>query len=417
MSDDEDKDADRLRHDPLLVKVEDAAEATIAAANQARDASLWAAEAVDRLAFDKTYDSRAKGNGHREPFKGKPRDKSADDKPLPPSRVIGAGTFMKTYTPISYTVEGLLPSGFFYALTAVTGAGKTALAQAVTFAVTMNRPNIIGAEVAPGRVAYVTLENPTDFKMKLAVGCHVHGISWDEIEPRLAVIEGRDTPEQILEGLKLDAEANGSFQHVNIDTLQAGFSAANAGAFNDNESILAYVMRLRALTGLPGQPSVLVLCHPTKNATEDNLQPYGGGATVNELDGNLTLWNSAQIKLHHTDKLRGPTFEPKYFRIEKCSCPDILDNKGRQILLPVMRPCTEMDAEERSTQDGNSQLALLRAMAASPGATQLELALAIGIKAKSAVNARIQKLKDKKLVEETLAGKWRLTPKGQKECK
>jgi hypothetical protein len=208
----------------------------------------------------------------------------------PPSRVIGAGTFMRSYAPISYTVEGLLPSGFFYALTAKTGAGKTAFAQALTFAVTMNRPVLIGAEVEPGRVAYVTLENPDDFKMKLAVGCYVHGISWDKIEPRLAIIEGRDTPEQIIDGLKLDAKANGSFQHVNIDALQAGFAAAGGGKFNDNESILAYVMRLRALTGLPGKPSVLVLCHLTKNATEDDLQPYGGGATINELDGNLTLW-------------------------------------------------------------------------------------------------------------------------------
>jgi hypothetical protein len=125
------------------------------------------------------------------------------------------------------------------------------------------------------------------------------GIGWEKLTLRLAVIQGRDTPEQIFDGLKLDAEANGSFQHVNIDTLQAGFSAAGAGKFNDNESILAYVMRLRPLTELPGEPSVLMLCHPTKDATEDNLVPYGGGATVNEIDGNLTLWKSAQIKLHH----------------------------------------------------------------------------------------------------------------------
>ncbi|PNE10602.1 MAG: hypothetical protein CR217_13420 [Beijerinckiaceae bacterium] len=331
---------------------------------------------------------------------------------LPPARVVGAGTFMRSYTPISYTVEGLLPSGFMYALTAKTGAGKTAFAQAVTFAVTMNKPDIIGAEVEPGRVAYVTLENPIDFKMKFAVGCYIHGISWDEIEPRVAIIEGRDTPEQIYEGLKLDAEANGPFQLVCFDTLQAGFSAANGGKFNDNESILAYVMRLRPLTTLPGQPSVLVLCHPTKNATEDDLLPYGG-ATVNELDGNLTLWKSAQIKLHHTDKLRGPTFEPKYFRIEKCSCPDIVDNKGRQILLPVMRPCTEMDAEERTVQEGNVELALLLAMIENPKGRQRTWATAIG-KAQSSVERLLARLDKRKFVEQPFKGKWIVTEKGRK---
>jgi hypothetical protein len=246
--------------------------------------------------------------------------------------------------------------------------------------------------------------------MKLAVGCYVHGISWDKIEPRLAIIEGRDTPEQIIDGLKLDAKANGSFQHVNIDTLQAGFAAAGGGKFNDNESILAYVMRLRVLTTLPGQPSVLVLCHPTKNATEDDLQPYGGGATVNEIDGNLTLWKSTQVKLHHTDKLRGPTFEPKYFRIEKLSCPEIVDKRGRQILLPVMRPCTEMDVEERSTQEGNTELALLRAIIENEKGTQREWAFRIG-KSQSSLQYLLKKLAKAKHISENF-GKWKPTKKG-----
>jgi hypothetical protein len=114
--------------------------------------------------------------------------------------------------------------------------------------------------------------------------------------------------------------------------------------------------------------------------------------------------------------LRGPEFEPKYFRIEMLSCHDIVDKQGGQILLPVMRPITETDAAEREKNEGNLDLALLRAMAASPDATQLEWAFAIGIRAKSAVNARIQKLKGKKLIEGTLAGQRRLTPKGQKEA-
>jgi hypothetical protein len=336
------------------------------------------------------------GNGKADDI---PPNLGEDPARQPPSRVIGAGTFMRTYAPISYTIDGQLPSGFL------------TFAQILTLAVSMNRPNIIGAEVEPGRVAYVTLENPIDFKMKLAVGCHVHNITFNDIEPRLAIIEGRDTPEQIIDGLRLDAEANGSFQHVNIDTLQAGFAAAGGGKFNDNEAILSYVMRLRALTGLPGQPSVLVLCHPTKNATEDDLQPYGGGATVNELDGNLTLWKASQIKLHHTDKLRGPTFEPKYFRIEKCSCPDIVDNKGRQILLPVMRPITETDAEERKTQEGNVELALLKTMIENEEGTQRDWAFKIG-KGQSSVGFLLKKLEKDKYVSASF-GKWHITTKGR----
>ena len=147
--------------------------------------------------------------------------------------------------------------------------------------------------------------------------------------------------------MRLDAEANGGFQLVCVDTFQAGFAAANAGAFNDNEAVLGYLIRLRPLTTLPGSPSGLVAFHPTKNAGEGELIPYGGGSTYNEVDGNLTLWKDGTIKLHH-NRLRGPEFEPRFFRIEQLSCPDIVDKGGRQILLPVLRPITELDVEERA---------------------------------------------------------------------
>jgi hypothetical protein len=119
-------------------------------------------------------------------------------------------------------------------------------------AVALGREDILGYAVERGRVAYVTIENPVDFRMKLAVNCYIHNISYDEIEPRVAIIDSRDTPEQIYEGLKLDAKENGPFQLICFDTFQAGFAAANAGAFNDNEAVLGYVIHLRPLTTLPG---------------------------------------------------------------------------------------------------------------------------------------------------------------------
>jgi hypothetical protein len=315
-----------------------------------------------------------------------------EEKTLPPSPVIGAGTFMKSYKPISYTLDGILPSGYLYGLTAKQGSGKTAFMIAAALAVAPGREDILGCALERGRVAYVTIENPVDFKMKLAVNCYVHNISYDEVESRIAIIDGRDTPEQIFDGLSLDAEANGGFQLVCFDTFQAGFAAANAGAFNDNEAVLKYVSRLRQLTLLPGSPSVLVAFHPTKNAGEGELIPYGGGATFNEIDGNLTLWKEGHVKLYH-NRLRGPEFEPRFFRIEKLSCPDIADKQGRQILLPVMRPSTEADAAEREKNEGNLDLALLRAMAADPDGTQLEWALAIGVRSKGSISKKLQKLK------------------------
>jgi hypothetical protein len=338
-------------------------------------------------------------------FNGQMEDGKAK---LRPSVVEGSISFTRSYAPLSYPLEGILPSGTLYGLTARQGTGKTAFMQAAALAVATGRKEIIGVDVEPGRVAYVTIENPTDFKMKLAVGFYVHNIS-EEIDRQLAIVQGRDTPEQIVEGLALDAEENGPFTLVCFDTFQAGFSAANAGAFNDNEAVLSYVNRLRPLTGLPGFPAALVALHPTKNATEDELLPYGGGATMNEIDGNLTLWKGGQIKLHH-NRVRGPEFEPRYFRIEKLSCPGIVDNKGRQILLPVMRPSTEMDAEERTIQEGNSQLALLKAMIDEPNGSQRDWGAIIG-KPKGTVNYFLQRLKKEKLAVERF-GKWQATKAG-----
>jgi hypothetical protein len=148
---------------------------------------------------------------------------------------------LRSYVAISYTLGGILPSGYLYGLTAKQGSGKTALMIAAALAVALGRED--GCKVEQGRVAYVTIENPIDFKMKLAVNCYVHNISYDEVETRIAIIDGRDTPEQIYDGLKLDADINGDFQLVCFDTFQAGFAAANAGAFNDNEAVLGYIRR------------------------------------------------------------------------------------------------------------------------------------------------------------------------------
>jgi hypothetical protein len=307
---------------------------------------------------------------------------------------------MRSYVPISYTLGGILPSGYLYGLTAKQGSGKTALMIAAALAVAFGREDILGCAVERGRVAYVTIENPVDFKMKLAVNCFVHNISYDEAETRIGIIDGRDTPEQIYDGLRLDALANGDFQAVFFDTYQAGFAAANAGAFNDNEAVLGYLIRLRPLTALPGLPSVLVAFHPTKNAGETELIPYGGGSTYNEVDGNLTLWKEGTIKLHH-NRLRGPEFEPRFFRIEQLSCPDIVDKGGRQILLPVLRSTTAIDVEEQAIIKSATDIKLLQAMLDAPNDKQRDWAQTIGL-AVSTVNDKLGAFYKQKLVGKIL---------------
>ena len=106
---------------------------------------------------------------------------------------------------------------------------------------------------------------------------------------------------------------------------------------------------LRTLTTLPGGPCVLVLCHPVKHVTEPSqLLPRGGGAFLAEIDGNITLWkhDGVLLDLHHTDKLRGPGFEPINFRLETVNTTRLADKKGR--IIPTVRAVWISRFRERS---------------------------------------------------------------------
>jgi Winged helix-turn-helix DNA-binding/CHC2 zinc finger/AAA domain len=352
-----------------------------------------------------------------EPGKGdeaEPRANGQEQAPVIPAHSVKGGEFVRSYIPMSYAIEGVLPCGFIYGLTGRRSHGKTAWLIAATAAsVKGEGEKILGFPVRKGRVAYVAKENPEDLKMKLAVNCYFHGIDGDTLDARLLVLDGRaDSPEQICEALRIDAQANGGFSLVLYDTFQAGFSAASAEEFNNNAAVLAFAVRLRPLTDIIGKPAEIVAFHPTKNASEDELVPYGGGSIVNEIDGNLTLWKSecSQIKLFQ-NRVRGPEFEPCYYRIEKLSSPDIVDDKGRQILLPIMRPTTALDVAERAIALKNTKLALLRAMLAAPNAPQRELATAIGVSV-STVNANLKALEREKLIKKVL-GDFVLTKSGE----
>jgi hypothetical protein len=78
---------------------------------------------------------------------------------------------------------------------------------------------------------------------------------------------------------------------VIVDTAAAYFKGDDG---NSNAQQGAYARLLRELTFLPGKPAVVVPSHPVKNASKDNLLPVGGGAFLNEVDGNLTLWSDAE---------------------------------------------------------------------------------------------------------------------------
>jgi len=322
-----------------------------------------------------------------------------------------AADFSDEYVPLAYTIEPLLRSASIYTLTARTGAGKTAFLVIAALAVATGRADILNREVHKGRVAYLACENPDDIRMRLKIAAYLLNIDLREIGERLIILDMRAKPEAVHAELKRLAE-QAPFALVIVDTLAAFFDGDN---INDAVQGGNFMRRLRPLTQIAGLPSVVVAAHPVKNASEDSLVPYGSGAILNEVDGNLTLWKRTDtgiVSLHWQGKLRGIEFEALAFRFEITGCPEILDAKGREVLLPTMRPASEESAEERQRQEIDGDRSLLRAMIATPGATIRDYADATGIP-RSSVGRKLKNLAKDKLVEQIL-DKWSVTPKGRK---
>jgi hypothetical protein len=177
-----------------------------------------------------------------------------------------------------------------------------------------------------------------------------------------------------------------------------------------------FMRRLRPLTQISGKPAVVVAAHPRKNAADDELVPYGAGAILNEIDGNLTLRKAlgGVTELHWQGKLRGVEFAPVSFRFELLATPDVKDVRGREVQLPVLRPMNEADIERREKEAIDRAAAILIAIRDDPGASLSALATATSIP-KPSVDRTLKRLAapaGAKLVKKTL-GKWTLTPAGR----
>ncbi len=325
-----------------------------------------------------------------------------------PAKFKTISAFFKEYVPLDYAIDGLLRTSSLYTLTARTGHGKTAFLVASAFAVATGRRDILGIGAKRGRVAFLTFENPDDFRMRLMAAAYLYNINVNEAD--IEILDYRVKPEEAVKELKRLADVT-PFTLVVVDTLAAFF---DGNVSNDATQGGEFMRRMRPMTKVSGLPAVIVAAHPIKNADESNLLPFGTGAVINEADGGLTLWKNPSTGLltfHWQGKLRGPDFEPIAFRLEGICCPDVIDAAGKQFEIPVLRTCDVESAEARENSDSNIKRALLKAMIAAPEGTQAEWANAIG-RSKSTVNGHLQKLKREKFVKETL-GKWSVTPQGK----
>jgi hypothetical protein len=333
--------------------------------------------------------------------------------------ILSLAEFMATYETPDYVVDGILQRGRLYALTSPTSHGKTAVAQCIGIHVPAKR-NLGNIEVSGGPIIFLAGENPSDLCVRMHAACQYHGLNPAKVPFHVMPGNFPLTPEAA-EELRGRIDAKGiKPAGIIFDTAASFFPGDND---NDNVQKGAYGRNLRVLTTCQGRPFVVVPTHPVKHPDRDNLIPAGGGAFMNELDGNLTLWGDPVgeiATLHWQGKFRGADFQPVTFALQQVKIAGLIDAKGRHVvsIIATLQTYDQAEAAARTARgDEDTVLELLRR---HPGisiramCTEASWVTSAGSPLVSKVQRLIKSLKADKLVA-MHRGKYRLTEAGKKE--
>jgi hypothetical protein len=362
---------------------------------------------------DEPYNDESRSKGHGNGGFGAEQT-TAHEQPQR-SMIQSSAEFVKDFVPPDYLLDGILQCGFFYSITGRTGSGKTAFLLLLAASAALGRP--FGTrEIKKGRVLYFAGENPDDVRMRwIALAQQV---DFDVVLIAVDFIPGVLKISQMASRIADEVKRSGDVILVIVDTSAAYFEGDDE---NSNTQAGAHARRLRALTGLPGHPCVLAACHPVKNAADDNLVPRGGGAYLNEVDGNLTAANdTSSVEVYWQGKMRGPDFSPFAFVLRAVTHERLKDSKGRLIPTVIAQSLSEVGQEELANVARTNENRLLRELAKDARASDSELAARLGWFMKNGdpykvmVRRTLKKLERLKLVTLGLGGAATLTPKGQK---
>lgn len=333
-----------------------------------------------------------------------------------PIEILSSGDFVLNFVPPDYLVDGLLQEGFLYSLTGATGAGKTAITLRLAASTALGGV-FAGRSTKQRRVLYLAAENPDDVRMRWIALAQQMDFVVSDIG--VFFVEGVFSISQMATRLKEEADKHGGdFGLVIIDTSPVFYEGDNE---NDRTQQGAHAKLLRELINLiPGKPAVIANCHPVKNAAADNLVPAGGGSFLNQVDGNLTAAKTdSTTELHTQGKFRGVEFAPMHFLIKTVTHQDLKDNQGRLIPTVICEWISDREKENIADQCERDEDAVLKHIADNPKASQASIATAMGWKLfggephKSKAGRRIKALVKQKLIKETRAGRYQLTPNGR----
>jgi hypothetical protein len=369
-----------------------------------------------RAAFEARRKSRA--NGDAAPDADDAAEEEAGEKP---KLMQSSKEFVAGFVPPDYLIDGLLQRRYVYSLTGPTGDGKTAVGMRVAAHVAEGL-RLAGKQVEKGRVLFFAGENPDDVRSRWIMLCEAMYLDHDAVDVVFMPFRVDLSEEKIRKQIDSEAAENGPFSLLIVDTSASFYSGDDE---NDNVKLGKHARMLRTFVDLPGGPTVLVTCHPTKTPNMDNLLPGGGGAFLAEVDGNLVaIKDKAKmlVEISTHGKFRGPEFAPFPFKLVPATSNRLVDSKGRSIWSIYAEPISQAQQEEMESWGMRNQDDLLRALLTNAGGSMSELAELLNWKTisgdphKVRVHRVMMDLLKNKLVEKRRDGHYVLTKTGRTEA-
>lgn len=309
-------------------------------------------------------------------------------------KISSSADFLANLQPLEYLIDGILPTGVVYSLTGHAGHGKTTLALQFALAVSTGE-DFHGNTTSQGSVLILAGENPYNVKWQYAAALAARGLQAADADVHF--VEGRFSIDQWTEVLRAKMKAMPNLKMIIVDSLQAFFEGDND---NDNSQMVTMAHKIRELADIETRPAMLIIAHPAgKTPSKDNLVPRGGGAFLNEIDGNLTVWSqdSSQQTLHHSQKFRGAGFDPMEWVMQIHEFEHLADIHGTPLKLPVSRPELTIEAANREVQISDLLAKYLDLAEQKRAPSEREAATLWGVSRRK-VRAVIDTAKDEKLI-------------------
>lgn len=290
------------------------------------------------------------------------------------SGLLTSAEFMARWKPPDYTIDGVLMRGCVYTLTGPTNHGKTMLALLLAKSVAAGE-GFAGRLCRQGSVAFFAGENPDNVRIQWRSLCSHYGI--DPISLPIHWYEGtfsfQDAKEQVVKAL----QTLPNLSLWLVDSFQAYFEGEDD---SHNIQMLDAAKNFRALSSLhPNRPPGVILAHPIKNPSRDQLMPRGGSSVTNELDGNLTLWRDGDISTFHwLAKIRGIPFDPMQFEHLLVQPEGMVDSLNRQMSGPILKPVMPERAKDLAKEERRRKIRILALIRENGRITHQEIANRLG---------------------------------------